>query len=287
MSETADQEDDEQQGSPHLDEDEQDQALAHSTPRALVIHEIIRDEGEQELERTNTALALSGLAGGLSMGFSFLALALLRASMPATPWRDDIASFGYSVGFIIVVLGRQQLFTENTLTAVLPVLTRRDFATFLSAARLWAVVLAANLAGTWVFAAIIHAPNVFPGDVTKAFQDIAQEAIPPVFYATLVKAFFAGWLIALMVWILPAARSARLFVILIITYVVSLAHLSHIVAGSTEAAYDVLSGAASFGQYCSLFLLPTLLGNILGGVLLVTILNHGSIKPEIDGKQGK
>jgi formate/nitrite transporter FocA (FNT family) len=280
MSETE-----EKIGSPHLDEEEQSQAARHSTPRALVIHEIIRDEGEQELERSNMGLALSGLAGGLSMGFSFLSLALLRASMPDTGWRHAIASFGYSVGFIIVVLGRQQLFTENTLTAVLPVLTRRDLRTFLSAARLWAIVLLTNLAGTWIFAAIVHAPQVFPPDVIKAFQEVAQEAIPPVFYATLVKAFFAGWLIALMVWILPAAQSARLFVILIITYVVSLAHLSHIVAGSTEAAYDVLSGAASFGDYCWLFLLPTLLGNIIGGVVLVTMLNHGSIAPEIEGKE--
>jgi len=277
MSETA-----ERPKSPHLDAEEQNQAERHSTPRALVIHEIIRDEGEQELERTNTALALSGLAGGLSMGFSFLALAMLRASMPDTGWRHAVASIGYSVGFIIVVLGRQQLFTENTLTAVLPVLTRRDFKTFWSAARLWGVVLASNLVGTWIFAAIIHAPQVFPADVTAAFQDVAREAIPPVFYATLVKAFLAGWLIALMVWILPAAQSARIVVILIITYVVSLAHLSHIVAGSTEAAYDVLSGAATFGQYVMLFLLPTLIGNILGGVVLVTILNHGSILPEME-----
>jgi formate/nitrite transporter FocA (FNT family) len=278
MSETK-----EKPPSPHLDEEEQDQAARHSTPRALVIHEIIREEGEQELERTNTALALSGLAGGLSMGFSFLALALLRASMPDTGWRHAVASFGYSVGFIIVVLGRQQLFTENTLTAVLPVLTRRDLKTFWSAARLWGVVLVSNIVGTWIFAAIIHAPQVFPSDVTTALQQVAQEAIPPVFYATLVKAFLAGWLIALMVWILPAAQSARLFVILIITYVVALAHLSHIVAGSTEAAYDVLSGGASLGQYVVLFLLPTLIGNILGGVLLVTILNHGSIAPEMEG----
>jgi formate/nitrite transporter FocA (FNT family) len=278
MSDTA-----EKQGSPHLDEEEQSQAARHATPRALVIHEIIRSEGEEELERTNTALALSGLAGGLSMGFSFLALALLQASMPDTGWRHAISSFGYSVGFIIVVLGRQQLFTENTLTAVLPVLTRRDMKTFMSAARLWGVVLLANLVGTWIFAAIIFAPNVFPQDVTTALQKVAQDAIPPVFYATLVKSFFAGWLIALMVWILPAAQSAKIFVILIITYIVSLAHLSHIVAGSTEAAYDVLTGGASLGQYVTGFLLPTLIGNVLGGVVLVTILNHGSIAPEIDG----
>jgi formate/nitrite transporter FocA (FNT family) len=247
-----------------------------------VIHEIIREEGEQELERSNTGLALSGLAGGLTMGFSFLAEALLRASLPDTPWRHSVESFGYSVGFIIVVLGRQQLFTENTLTAVLPVVTRRDLSTLLSAGRLWAIVLVANLFGTWLFAAMIHVHLVFTPDVEVALQSIAVEAIPPIFYATLLKAFFAGWLIALMVWILPSAQSARLITILIITYVVSLAHLSHIVAGSSEAAYSVLSGTATFGQYFIYFLLPTLIGNIVGGVVLVTVLNHGSIAPEMD-----
>jgi len=273
---------DENKGSPHLDSGEKEQAARHSTPRALVIHEIIREEGEQELERSNTGLALSALAGGLTMGFSFLAEALLRASLPDTPWRHSVESFGYSVGFIIVVLGRQQLFTENTLTAILPVVTRRDVSTLLSAGRLWAIVLAANLVGTWIFAALVHVHQIFTPDVDVALQSIAVEAIPPVFYATLLKAFFAGWLIALMVWILPSAQSARLITILIITYVVSLAHLSHIVAGSAEAAYSVLSGTASFGDYFMYFLVPTLIGNIIGGVVLVTILNHGSIAPDMD-----
>jgi len=282
QSDLKEPEPDENKGSPHLDSGEKEQAARHSTPRALVIHEIIREEGEQELERSNTGLALSGLAGGLTMGFSFLAEALLRASLPDTPWRHSVESFGYSVGFIIVVLGRQQLFTENTLTAVLPVVTRRDLSTLLSAGRLWAIVLVANLFGTWLFAAMIHVHQVFTPDVEVALQSIAVEAIPPIFYATLLKAFFAGWLIALMVWILPSAQSARLITILIITYVVSLAHLSHIVAGSSEAAYSVLSGTATFGQYFIYFLLPTLIGNIVGGVVLVTVLNHGSIAPEMD-----
>jgi formate/nitrite transporter FocA (FNT family) len=282
QSDLKEPETEENKGSPHLDSGEQEQAARHSTPRALVIHEIIREEGEQELERTNTGLALSALAGGLTMGFSFLAEALLRASLPDTPWRHSVESFGYSVGFIIVVLGRQQLFTENTLTAILPVVTRRDVATLLSAGRLWAIVLAANLVGTWLFAALVHVHQIFTPDVELALQSIAVEAIPLVFYATLLKAFFAGWLIALMVWILPSAQSARLITILIITYVVSLAHLSHIVAGSAEAAYSVLSGTASFGAYFVDFLVPTLIGNIIGGVVLVTILNHGSIAPEMD-----
>lgn len=269
-------------GSPHLDRTEKKQAAQHAAPRAVVIHEIIREDGEQELQRTNTALALSALAGGLSMGFSFLSEALLRASMPEAAWRHSVESFGYSVGFIIVVLGRQQLFTENTLSAILPVVTRLDRQTFLSAARLWGVVLAANIFGTWIFAIMVHAPGVFSPDVTSALHSIATEAIPPAFGLTLLKAFFAGWLIALMVWISPSAQSARLWVILIITYIVSLAHLSHVVAGSAEAAYAVLSGSAGLADYLLKFLAPTLIGNVIGGVLLVTVLNHGSIAPEMD-----
>ena len=268
-------------GSPHLDREEKALAAKHTVPRALIIHEIIRDEGEQELQRTNMALALSGLAAGLSMGFSFLTEALLQAGLPKSLMQHTIASFGYAIGFIIVVLARQQLFTESTLTAILPVITRGDLKTFVAAARLWGVVLATNLIGTWIFAALVHIPDIFPGPVNAAMQSLAVQAIPPVFGATLIRAFFAGWLIALMVWILPNAQSARLFIVLLITYLVALAHLSHVIAGSAEAAYSVFSGTATFMQYFIHFLLPTLIGNIIGGVLMVSVLNHGSIASEI------
>ncbi len=272
-------------GSTHLDGAEKAIAARHTAPRALIIHEIIRDEGEQELARTSAALALSGLAAGLSMGFSFLTEALLQAGLAQSDWRPIVTSFGYSVGFILVVLARQQLFTESTLTAVLPVITRRDMKTLWAAARLWGIVLGANLLGTWIFAAFIHVPGIFPGGVDNALRDIAIQAIPPSFFPTMLRAFLAGWLIALMVWILPSANAARLLTILLVTYVVALAHLSHIVAGSAEAAYSVLAGNASFGQYITLFLAPTLIGNILGGVLMVTALNHGSVVSEISGDQ--
>jgi formate/nitrite transporter FocA (FNT family) len=269
------------EGSQHLEPEEQELAARHAAPRPLVIHEIIREEGESELKRTSIALALSSLAAGLSMGFSFLTEALLQAATPKGVSQHAIASFGYTIGFILVVLARQQLFTESTLTAVLPVLTRRDFKTLLAAARLWAIVLTTNLIGTWIFAALIHHTSLFSGDVDQALEDIAQQAITSDFFLTLVRAFFAGWLIALMVWILPSAQSARLLTILLVTYVVALARLSHVVAGSSEAAYAVFSGSATIGQYFGQFLLPTLVGNIIGGTLMVTVLNHGSILPEI------
>jgi formate/nitrite transporter FocA (FNT family) len=269
--------------SPHLDEGEQDLAASHAAPRALVIHEIIREEGEEGLARDPAALAWSALAAGLSMGFSFLTQALLHASLPEAPWRHAVDSFGYSMGFLIVILGRQQLFTESTLTAVLPVLTRRDRPTLHACLRLWAIVLAANLLGACIFAALLTIPAVFRPEVTTALSDLARESMSASFLPTFCRAVFAGWLIATMVWLLPSARSARLLLVLIITYVVSLGHLSHVIAGTVESAYAVLTGLASLHAFFLSFLLPTLLGNTLGGVALVALLNHAAIAPEIQG----
>lgn len=277
-SETA-----ERPGSSNLDQGERGQAAAHSAPRALVIHEIIREEGETALERTFTGLAWSGLAAGLSMGFSFLAQALLHAGLPDAPWRHLVDSLGYSIGFVLVILGRQQLFTESTLTAVLPVLTEKDARTLGACLRLWSIVILANLAGTWIFAALITPEGLFQPETRAALSQLASAPTEASFGITCLKAILAGWLIALMVWILPSARSARLLTVLIITYVVGLGRLAHSIAGSVEAAYAVLDGSSNLGAYWLRFLVPTVLGNILGGVALVALVNHASVAPEIDG----
>ncbi|HJS86719.1 MAG TPA: formate/nitrite transporter family protein [Acetobacteraceae bacterium] len=270
-----------------LDELGQHQAEAAAPLRPQVIHEVVREEGEVELRRAAEALALSGFAAGLSMGFSFLTLALLRAGLPDTPWRRLIDSFGYSLGFVIVILGRQQLFTESTLTAVLPVLTSRTLRSLLSTLRLWGIVLASNLVGTFVFAALITPEGVFPREVRTALLEVGRESLSGSFGPVLLKAVFAGWLIALMVWLLPNARQARLWVIILLTYVVSMGGFSHIIAGSTEASFAVFAGGASVSDYVWGFLIPTLVGNTIGGVSLVALLNHAPVAQELRDAGGR
>jgi formate-nitrite transporter family protein len=267
--------------SPHLDDGEQKQAAQHASPRALVIHEVVREEGEAAMERTAGALIMSALAAGLSMGFSFLAQAVIESALPDTPWRPLVAAFGYTVGFVIVILGQQQLFTESTLSAVLPVLTRRDVTTIAKTGRLWGLVLLGNIGGTVIFAAMLQIPGVFTDEVVKALGLLAEQPFSGTFMVTVVRAVFAGWLIALMVWLLPSARSARLVTILLITYVVGMSKLSHVIAGSVEASYGVMVGAASMRDYLCGFFAPTLLGNMIGGISLVAIINHGSIVAEM------
>jgi formate/nitrite transporter FocA (FNT family) len=264
-----------------LDELGQQQADAAAPLRPRVIHEVVREEGEVELRRAALSLALSGFAAGLSMGFLFLTLSLLRAGLPDTSWRGLVDSFGYSLGFVIVILGRQQLFTESTLTAVLPVLTSRTLRALLLTPRLWGIVLALNLLGTFVFAALITPEGVFPSEVRTALLEVGRESLSGSFGPVLLKAVFAGWLIALMIWLLPNARQARLWVIILLTYVVSVGRFSHIIAGSTEASFAVFTGEASVYDYALGFLIPTLLGSTIRGVSLVALLNHAPIAQEL------
>lgn len=267
---------------PDLEHNERHHAGSGPTPpEARVIHEIIREDGEKALRRSVKALAWSGFGAGLSMGFSFLVMALIRGALPETPWRGLISGFGYTIGFLIVVLGRQELFTESTLTAVLPFLTRRDSKTFLQMLRLWAVVFVANIVGTFIFAFLISHGALFQPEINEALKGIATEALRDAFWPMTIKAMLAGWLIALMVWLIPGAGPSRLFLILIITYVVAIAHFSHIIAGSVEAAYNVFIGGISIGEYFTRFMVPTLLGNMVGGVSLVAILNNAPLRDEL------
>ncbi len=226
------------EGPDGLKQTEREQVERRTAPSAAVVHESIRREGEDELRRPSSALAWSGFAAGLSMGFSLVAQGLLRVSLPDTPWRSLISRFGYSIGFLIVVLGRQQLFTENTLTPILPLLAHRDGATLCQVARLWGIVLIANLVGACLFAWVIGSTSIFDADVRRTFAEIGGEALNGDFWTTLLRAIFAGWLIALMVWLLPFAEMARVSVIIIITYVVGLGRFSHIIVGSVETFYS-------------------------------------------------
>ncbi|HEX5226887.1 MAG TPA: formate/nitrite transporter family protein, partial [Bryobacteraceae bacterium] len=228
-------------------------------------------------ERSVSALAWSGLAAGLSMGFSFVGEALFRSYVPDVPWRPLITNLGYSLGFLIVVIGRQQLFTENTLTAIIPLLARRNRRTFWQVMRLWAVVLTANIAGAHIFAWVMGNTPVLHPRFHATLQQLATEAADVSFGNAILRGVFAGWLIAMMVWMLAATDSNRVPIIVIMTYIVGLAGLTHVVAGSVEVLFLVMTGAKSWLAFAGGYLVPTLIGNVLGGVALVSALNHAQV----------
>jgi len=256
---------------------EKQEAEERSSPSGKIVYKAILKEGEEELERKSAALFWSGLAAGLSMGFSMVAEGLLTASLPDERWRPLVAKFGYSAGFLIVILGRQQLFTENTLTPILPLLVRKPHATVANVLRLWSVVLVANLVGAFLFALVVGLTNVFDTDTRHAFAEMGTKAVEPGFATVFLRGIFAGWLIALMVWLLPFAESARVWVIILLTYLIGIGHLSHVIAGATEVFTVAAMGQLAWVTAIAGFILPALIGNIIGGVVLVAMLNHAQV----------
>ncbi|GJE15959.1 formate/nitrite transporter family protein [Methylobacterium marchantiae] len=251
-------------------------------PDAFLLHEVIRKEGDEELRRTGGALFLSAIAAGLTMGFSLIVPGVLKAHLPEAAWADLITSIGYATGFLIVVLGRQQLFTENTLTPILPLLHDRSIATLMRVLRLWSIVLVGNILATAAIAAVLAGTEAFTPHVREAFVTISHHTIEAPFWTTTIKAVFAGWLIALMVWMLPATGTAAPFIVILMTWLVSMCGLAHIVAGSVDTFYLVFTGHASLGDYLWRFFVPTLLGNVFGGTALVAVLNFGQVAPEVE-----
>jgi formate/nitrite transporter FocA (FNT family) len=256
---------------------ERDDAHQRSAPSGKVVYKAIMMEAEDELKRSSTALFWSGLAAGLSMGFSLLAEAVLRAELPDEPWRPLVAKFGYSVGFLLVILGRQQLFTENTLTPVLPLLRDKKAETLGNMLRLWGVVLLANLVGALAMSAVFAKTPAVEEHVRHAMRELGEEAMRHGFGTTLLKGIFAGWLIATIVWLLPFAESARVWVIVIVTYVVGIAQFAHIVAGAVEVFAIAWMGTRGWGEVLGGWIVPTLIGNIIGGVTLVAAINHAQV----------
>jgi formate/nitrite transporter FocA (FNT family) len=268
----------EKRSSPLSDREIED-ANQRSSTTAKVVHEAIRLEGTEELERPSSSVGWSGLAAGLTMGTSMLGQGLLMAALPDAPWRELIAAFGYTLGFIFVTMARQQLFTETTLTVMLPVLHRSHALS--DAARYWAIVFAANIVGTLLFAGAATIPHLFRPEAVHAFTQLGSQAVEPGFAGVLLKGVLAGWLIALMVWLMPAAASAKILVIVAITWLIAAGQFSHVIAGSAEAALAAMRGAISWRQYGLDFLLPALIGNSIGGVVFVALLNHAQVKQEI------
>jgi formate/nitrite transporter FocA (FNT family) len=124
----------------------------------------------------------------------------------------------------------------------------------------------------------------FNADVQKEFVQIGRQALQGTFAEHVVRSILAGWLIALMVWVLPFAESARFWVIIALSYLVGLGHFGHVVAGSVQIFFMAVAGEVSWLNVIVHYLIPTLIGNILGGVALVAAINHAQVT---SGRKGK
>lgn len=245
------------------------------TAREIFQH--VEDNAHDEVRRSPHALAFSGFAGGISMGLTGLGVASALAALPASPNREFLAYLLYPIGFIAVIIGRAQLFTENTLYPVALILSeRRHIADTL---RLWSVVFTFNILGAIAFAALAILTGALPPGIHKELVQLgiagSQVAFAHVFWSGVI----GGWLIALVAWMVTASHwtIGQIAVIWLLTFVVGIGHFAHCIASSGEIMSAVFAGQISFVHYLHWLALATA-GNIVGGVFIVTLLNFGQVK---------
>lgn len=252
----------------------------HLSLRSPMVYEVVRQEGEIELRRPLASLWWSGLAAGIAMFASILAQGVLRGGLPAASWQPLVESFGYAFGFLIVVLGRLQLFTENTITAVLPLFADWSRARLGHTARLWGVVLAANVAGTTAAAALVSWAGLFPAAHLASMLEVSREFAHHGPLEALLFGIPAGFLVAAIVWVSPSAEGARFSIVVWFTWLIAVGGFTHVVVGSGELALLLFAGEIGPGAALAV-LLPTLAGNIIGGTGLFALLAYAQIKDEL------
>jgi formate/nitrite transporter FocA (FNT family) len=261
------------------EEEEEADDSQPTSPKTL--HEIVRRSGDEELERPALSLLWSGLAAGVAIGASILGQALMESMLPDTPWRPLVASFGYTLGFMVVILGRLQLFTESTLSAVIPVATHPSLTNIGRLLRLWGLVLAFNLIGTLFFAWATDLSLFGAPEQREAMLDLSRKLLEHDWLEILKLGIPAGFLIAAIPWLIPAAQGQTFWIILVFTYAVALGGFTHVVAGSGEAWLLALAGETSFAHAAFGLILPTLIGNVIGGTGLFALLAHAQVRQEL------
>ncbi|WP_347290910.1 formate/nitrite transporter family protein [Kluyvera georgiana] len=253
--------------------------------RAMAIHEHIRQEGEKEMERDAMALLWSAIAAGLSMGASLVAKGIFHVELDGVPGGYLLENLGYTFGFIIVIMARQQLFTENTVTAVLPVMQNLTLGNVGLLMRLWGVVLLGNLIGTGLAAWAFEYMPIFKEETRDAFVKIGLDVMKNSPTEMFANAIISGWLIATMVWMFPAAGAAKIVVIILMTWLIALSDTTHIVVGSVEILYLVFNGTLHWSDFIWPFALPTLAGNIFGGTFIFALMSHAQIRNDMSNKR--
>ncbi len=245
-------------------------------PTAHQIYQQVAASGRDEIKRSSSALAISGFAGGIFMGLTGLGTAVVLAMLGESAAAHFVAKLFYPLGFVVVILGRSQLFTENTLYPVALVLAERRH--LWATLRLWAIVLPSNILGAFTFALLCAHTAALQPPALHSLVTLGAEALAHPAAAIFWSGVFGGWIIATTAWLVSGSHSitGSVIIIWLLTSVVGLGNFAHCIATSGEILTTVLTGQASVAAYLH-WLLFAVLGNICGGVGLVTLIEYGQV----------
>ena len=240
------------------------------------IFETVSMQAKDELERSSAALGISGLSAGITMGLTGVGVAAAQHWLGDSGPARLVSILLYPLGFIAVIIGRAQLFTENTLYPVVLVLREKKHVA--NTARLWAIVFVTNVAGALLFALLAAKTTALPEGIRAALVRLGTESVHRDIWEIFWSAIVGGWIIALVAWLVSASQwsIAQIAVTYLLTYLVGLGHFAHCIAGSGEGLTAWVAGSVTAFEFGRWLLLATL-GNITGGVVIVSLLNYGQV----------
>ncbi|MBI1297420.1 formate/nitrite transporter family protein [bacterium] len=259
-------------------EAEIDTAEPRKPARRILEQEI--SEGLGEIQRSTAGLLMAGLSAGLDVGFSVLLIAvvLTRADNLNPLATELLVANMYSVGFIIVILGRSELFTEHTALAVMPLLNGQT--TLRALGRLWGLVYVSNLVGGAAIAGLIVVTAPALGVVTEpVFGDLARRMVDHSWWVILLSGVLAGWLMGLVSWLVAASRDTigQIVLIWLVTSAIGFSHLHHSIVGSVEVLAGLFAGQGITWAHFGHFLLWATLGNSIGGAVFVALVKYSHV----------
>ncbi len=256
---------------------EQEDTAESKRLTAPQIFRAVEENGREELKRSSQTLAFSAVAGGITMGLTGLAVASVRALLGDAGWQQFVSYLFYPVGFVAVIIGRAQLFTENTLYPVILVLDEHRY--FVQTLRLWGIVFSCNVFGAFFFALLAVKSSALSPATLSQLVRLGTEAVNGSAGHFFWSAVVGGWIIALVAWVVTASHwtIGQLVMVWLLTFVVGIGKFAHCIASSGEIISAVVAGAIPASAYFH-WLLPVVLGNILGGVIIVSVLNYGQVK---------
>jgi formate/nitrite transporter FocA (FNT family) len=246
------------------------------------------DEGERRVRRGFGALLSTGFVGGLDVMVGVLVTIAATGALTEAIGADPahlIGSLFFGIGFVFLVVGRGELFTENFLVPVSSVLARRVRPSGL--ARLWVATFVANYVGIALIAVLLSVSGVLKPATLEAAGPIAETLTGRGWLAAFLSAVLAGAVMTLLTWLAHAAEreSARIMVALIIGVAIALPTLNHAVVSFGEILLAALNDHtdATTGDVLRT-LLCAVVGNIVGGFGLVTLnrLVMARGEPELD-----
>jgi formate-nitrite transporter family protein len=239
------------------------------------------NEGLREINRPPLGLLISGISAGLEVSFSVFLMGVLLTLVkepPASPIAAIMIANAYSIGFIFVILGRSELFTEHTTRAIYPILA--NHAPLSALLKLWVIVLAGNLVGTAIFSefTVIIGPALGVIDM-HALGEVGKEVVAHHWWVIVLSGLMAGWMMGLLSWLVTAGRDtiSQVFFVWVITSAIGICHFHHSIVGSCEVLSNIFAGQGLVLRDYGNFLLWSATGNAIGGGVFVGLLKYSHV----------